>query len=131
MGASGVAAPGPDDRGGGVTDDLVGWLTARIDEDEALARRNTDGHGLGDGFPDYRTYDGPDLAAADEYIDRFGPLRVLAECDTKRRLIEELRHSAEYVGEWCGRCSFNDEPSLKLLALPYADRPGYRGEWKP
>jgi hypothetical protein len=60
--------------------------------------------------------------------------RVLAECDTKRRIVnsrpaitmlgpclhvvhDEVQRQREYV--W------------KLLALPYASHPDYREEWKP
>lgn len=50
-------------------------------------------------------------------ISRYG--RVLAECDAKRKILAGVD----------GR-----PPSLsvvRLLALPYADHPDYRQEWKP
>lgn len=61
-----------------------------------------------------------------DHIARHDPARVLAECEAKRRIVE--------------RCSAVDYamPSHHLahgiladLALPYADHPDYRPEWKP
>lgn len=121
-----------------MTDDLAVWLLDQIGADEALAQRNSDGNGLADGFPDYRTYDGPDLEAADEYISHFGPARMLAECDSKRRIVAE--HSVVYVpppgspypvNDSCPVCDQLPCLTLRLLALPFADRPGYRQEWAP
>ena len=43
------------------------------------------------------------------------PGRALAECDAKRRIVTE-----------CGWVTV-----MELLALPYADHPDYREEWRP
>jgi hypothetical protein len=64
-------------------------------------------------------------------LERYGPARVLAECEAKRRIVAEhddqhsctsweLASAEPYVG-----CSV-----LRLLALPYADHPDYREEWR-
>jgi hypothetical protein len=67
-----------------------------------------------------------------DHIAAWDPARVLAECDAKRQLVEahaELGHSpcdahdASLRSESC--------EVLRLLALPYTDRPGYRAEWSP
>lgn len=95
-----------------------------------------------------------------EHVARWNPARVLAECEAKRRIVElhviggSLRgpetDNKFYTCELCGP---NDWPlhkvdgrwvdvpepggdfwpceTLRLLALPYADRPGYREEWRP
>jgi len=63
--------------------------------------------------------------------------RDLAECESKRRIIElhQLEHSRTSVH--CGECDEGHQyPSwpcttLRLLALPYADHPAYRSEWAP
>ena len=84
--------------------------------------------------------------AVAQHIAAHDPARVLREIDVKRRVLEihrviggwededgqdiglgcnECGHSAEYSdrGGWCD--------TVRLLALPYADRPGYREEWRP
>ncbi|MFE4420419.1 DUF6221 family protein [Streptomyces sp. NPDC056817] len=74
-----------------------------------------------------------------EHIVRHDPSRVLREIDAKRQLLE-LHHSIELPTEAldaCAECevtgAYPEYPcrTLRLLALPYADRPGYREEWRP
>jgi hypothetical protein len=82
------------------------------------------------------TYQG--LHAA-EHIARHDPARVLAEVEARRRIIDEH----EVTDQGCETCG-NYDPTglheyrtdgpcttLRLLALPYADHPDYREEWKP
>ncbi|MGW1938970.1 DUF6221 family protein [Streptomyces goshikiensis] len=80
-----------------------------------------------------------------EHIARHNPARVLAEVDVRRRLIQEvLRYEAKIDGEWgcchsreqiaaglCEEINPDDIEALRLLALPYADQPGYREKWRP
>lgn len=81
-----------------------------------------------------------------DHIARWDPARVLAECEVKRRLVkmhaDDQEHycpsedaGSEYYNYMNGWAEEKDNlqicPTLKLLALPYADRPGYREEWKP
>src|SRR5262245_17316529 len=110
--------------------DLVAFLRARLDEDEATARQAMTA--LESGWPDYQTYDGPDLDAATDYLDRFPPARVLREVEAKRA-IAGLHHQAERAPNWCAEC---DEewfpcPTLRHLATVYRDHPDYRQEWRP
>jgi hypothetical protein len=62
---------------------------------------------------------------------------VLRELGAKRQMVK--LHERLPAGAFCVTC---DAPSgvpgrdhgcttLRLLALPYADRPGYRDEWRP
>ncbi|MGY1439556.1 DUF6221 family protein [Streptomyces reniochalinae] len=138
-----------------MTGDLVAFLRARLDEDEQAARATMwEGSGnradwslpasatVGTGEDEF--YAGDRTVAA--HIARHDPARVLAEVDAKRRIIE-LHH---VVGGWqdedgndhgdgCGECGHSEEYSdrdgwcetLRLLALPHADHPEYREEWKP
>lgn len=125
--------------------DLVDWLRAQIDEDERVARKNTGNAGLGDdgSFPDYRTYDGADLDAADEFLRHFTSQRELREVEAKRRQIDWC---VEVLGD--RDLSRYGEPgalkddrdalavtlaveTLKLLALPCSDRAGYLDKWRP
>lgn len=110
-------------------DDLITWLRAQLDDDERIARKNTGVEGLGDdgSYPDYRTYDGADVDAADEFLGRFTSQRVLREVEAKRRLLNDL-------SGFFGLADFPKalvEHTIKMLALPVSDRPGYREEWKP
>jgi hypothetical protein len=112
-------------------DDLITWLRAQLDDDERIARKNTGQAGLGDDgdFPDYRTYDGADIDAAVDFLHHFTSQRVLREVEAKRRMLD-LYEAADpgFVGTLLRNCL--DTP-VRLLALPFSDRPGYREEWKP
>jgi hypothetical protein len=112
--------------------DLVVWLRRQIDEDE---RQSPDVHLLRcekllSTWP----------SAADKICNCGLPARVLREVEAKRRIIE-LHPLVTYTDEEPGyRQILNDHTcpgrqapctTLRLLALPYADRPGYRQEWRP
>lgn len=98
---------------------LVGFLLARIDEDQRHAEQAAAGH-----WPDLRTTGSGGSAAA--HVARWHPARVLAECDAKRHIIElqrsDLRDDPQ---DW------EADEVLRLLGLPYADHPDYRAEWRP
>lgn len=138
------------------TDGLVEFLRARLDEDEADAKRAVPGPWAMVGEPrDTTVFSMPagisvahgwlrDLA----HIARHDPARVLAEVAAKRRILDELdamphalddgHHECPMVEPtaWkdprctCGQAELADRV-LRLLALPYAGRPGYREEWQP
>lgn len=122
-----------------MTDVLTEFLLARIAEDAAVARA-ADQHGpiWQDGGPgaieDARTVVASDGALrgsgrgvaeverhALPHVLTWAPARVLAECASKRRIVE----LADDPG-W-------DLPTevLRLLAQPYADHHEYHEEWKP
>jgi hypothetical protein len=88
------------------------------------------------------------------HIARWDPARVAIECESKRQMIQLhcriwLEPGAEEFNDAhltrepmpvCAECRpegmFRRATSwpcrtLKALALPYADRPGYREQWKP
>lgn len=109
--------------------DLAEFLLARIAEDEAVLvavlRDRPDWEVEDSSIIDATPGTGDQLYVAHargEYISRhiarWDPARVLAECETKRRLIE--------LGE---KDSYWDDV-LRLLALPYADHPDYRDVWR-
>lgn len=106
--------------------------------------------------PDTVYVDGEVCLASDvwERYERERPdARVLAECDAKRRIVEEhpksdavertrWAYSMDADGferyydpcETCGWDRVPEEwpcPTLRLLAVPYTDHPDYRDEWKP
>lgn len=133
--------------------DLVDFLRARLAEDERLAKaaisdartppnwRGVQGPGrwITDGpvvvGDDMTIYDegGHDEAQA-EHIARHDPAHVLADVEARRRIVEHCSATIGAAGEPPG-IDHDDIPAiervLRLLALPHADRPGYRAEWKP
>lgn len=96
---------------------LAEFLLARIAEDEAAARD-------------------PQWLALEYGVDSFGRdafrTRVLAECEAKRRIVElqaandDDRHLPGFYYK-----AQMIERILRALALPYADHPDYRQEWRP
>lgn len=135
--------------------DLVQFLLDRIAEDEAAARaalgrrwKTSDDEFLdiedaehdhtgivysssGGGVVNWQTA---------EHIARWDPARVLAECQTKRRIIEEhplTIHTDKAAGVSfvlnAHICPGVSSPcmTLRLLTFPYAHHPDYREEWRP
>lgn len=110
------------DRGYAVNQEEKRWSVYLEGGDDGWAVEGGGGHGFGLIIGEYK-----DTA---EHVANWDPERVLAECDAKQRIIEaasayspELEHGDN--GEWAF------DQTLRLLALPYADRPGYRDEWRP
>lgn len=74
-----------------------------------------------------------------EHIARHDPARVLAEADAKRRIIKVHFRRRSYdwdepgvIGFECAQCCDRFPcTTLRLLALPYADHPYYKPEWRP
>jgi len=123
---------------------ITEFLLARIAEDEAVAKRVGNAKmyrdDLGRGW-----IEGPlghvaitdgrrDIPVAEAaLLDHLGhnmPGRVLAECEAKRRIVELSWH---HLGEDDYGWGMEEAKRqvLVLLALPYADHPDYREEWRP
>ena len=141
-------------------DDLVVWLRAQLDEDqwyaeEAASHAAATGTFIGKGTRWHaQDYDrlwavGDDESKPDRklaecghggfrltsYLARHDPARVLREIDAKRQLLDELLPDLEHAdrlieGEW-GSGDDVARRFVRLLSLPYSDRPGYREEWRP
>ena len=106
---------------------LIEFLLARIAEDEQVAQAAAS-YGSKHWYVEYVPHEGilifpkPYGGKEDEetrHIARYDPARMLAECETKRRVIG--------LGE---KDSYWDDV-LRLLALPYTAHPDYHQEWKP
>ena len=87
---------------------LTDFLLARIAEDEDAARR---------------------VGTVRQPLDQASYFRVLAECDAKRRIVG-LHHEILTICQGCANESYPCR-TLRALALPYADHPDYREEWRP
>ncbi|MGC5033064.1 DUF6221 family protein [Micromonospora sp. DT229] len=110
--------------------DLVTWLRAQLDEDEERTRELLywtqqtilalkEPKLLGKYIPGW--HDWPK-------VERLCRER-LAEVDAKRRILDD---AAGYIAD--GMEAATDGLAGRVvayLALPYADRPGYRDEWRP
>ncbi|MFE5958908.1 DUF6221 family protein [Streptomyces rubiginosohelvolus] len=124
-----------------MTDALVAFLKARLDDDERVARACA-----GDGT---WTVEDLEVYASDLSDDvrtqaaRQDPARTLREVEAKRQLLDE--HPDVNDGS-CGTCvdgkwgypthgGSSPQPypcrTLRLLALPYSDHPGYEKAWRP
>lgn len=113
---------------------LADFLLARIAEEEEAALDAQNGSDFGDSRTFYSHYgDGRD----DWGVHYFNvpPVRVLAECEAKRRviLIWEACQSREGLIEKMVLPSVSTalEEALGALALPYAEHADYRDEWRP
>jgi hypothetical protein len=110
-------------------EDLVQWLTGQLDEDQqaaedALKRTTTTRRRIGGQWVE-DTVQPPEWRRS-----AWSPARVLREIDAKRATLGFLVAELDRTDSpWW----YDDklERLLKLLALPYADRPGYREEWRP
>lgn len=129
----------------GVEPTLAEWLSAQLDEDGqvALVATSCSEDGLYDArewrvadreiVGDDGSDDPLDIARARnedpgllDHIARWDPARVLAEVEAKRFLVEQLEIELDD-----SELAASAVRTLRLLALPYADRAGYREEWKP
>lgn len=157
-----------------MSEELINWLRAQLDEDERKALAATSGpwwdspvmaapghHTIRGGPADWRGFDGslggdtrpiariapaPDYEgsfvtdhdADAEHIARHDPSRVLREVEAKRKILDG--HSPHKRGACpvCWRVTPKSSrredypcPTLRLLAAPYSDRPGYQEAWRP
>lgn len=123
-------------------DELVTFLLARIADDAQVARDASEGHGQqwnhGDqGLPhwdrdivhlggEYRqSVRLPDEKGAAHSV-RWDPARVLAECDAKQLLAEQLRRSLRSVGPDLSESALQ---LARAFARAHRDHPDYRPEW--
>jgi len=132
-------------------DTLTEWLLLQIAEDEMKARTagseawrwrvvdnpsqrdalvRTNGSICADSWGADRQETGFRGAEAKMFIERFNPERVLADCDSKRRMLARLNNLAK---AWWTTTRSADEARgvIREMAMTYANRPGYRDEWRP
>lgn len=118
---------------------LTEFLLARIAEDERAVEPHR-------GYMDWVPLGA--IESGDGYAEcSISAPRVLAECEAKRRIIGEHTYPpGEFTAliTTCPRCVDHNDgqgtrghdlsipcPTLRMLALPYADHPDYRQEWRP
>ena len=128
-------------------DELIVFLRAQLDEDERTARAiPLDlGHqwsdpgpwvmaGSGGGGREAevaKAADGLEMPLAEHvahHIAAHDPARVLREIEAQRQMVSACERSVDYDSR--GMMSMAED-FLRLLALPFADRPGYQDSWRP
>jgi hypothetical protein len=111
---------------------LTEFLLARIAEDEAGAR---EAQALANIYTDPQWHwlvahnDGSRWQQTSH-----DPARVLAECEAKRRIVQTMQTAEDQAwqdGEARPVIEYIAARTLRTLALPYADHPNYREEWRP
>ena len=130
--------------------DLASWLLAQIDADEQLARRVEEQVGAaraGEQFPDRsRIADYDDFPSYPwsleqpelEFLARWHPRTVVADLEATRRIVRFCTQLINITTLEEDAVDSDDSAraevaweTLRLLALPYAARDGYREEWRP
>ncbi|MBO1337269.1 DUF6221 family protein [Streptomyces sp. VRA16 Mangrove soil] len=120
-------------------DDLTKWLGAQLDED---ARAASSWHTLECDIHAYLEGDAESVkatmamfhAAPGAVCDCDVPARVLREVDAKRKIVNLMSgllataDGGAEAGPYGGLGAAED--TLHLLALAYADRPGFNEEWR-
>ena len=119
--------------------DIREFLEARLAEDEAVARA---AEALDTNWPFWVEVDNEfDFDAANEFRSRLGPARVLRDVATGLGLLalhvqrpaddpETFSHGLYLSMATCAGCREVDPcRSLRLLAAPFADHPGYDPSW--
>jgi hypothetical protein len=107
---------------------LAEFLLARIAEDEAISRGVAEPLSPDETFDvRFRTYESDHTQGDSAHVRRFDPARVLAECEAKRRIIEQSRR---WLDDGEGGETVATEALLQFGTV-YADHPDYRQEWKP
>lgn len=119
-------------------DELIEFLLARLDEDEAVARKS---HEWWDSDLTAGYFEWPS-SESHNHVLRHDPARVLVEVAAKRRIVllggKSDADAVEGGGgpydvvDWrYGIHAAAHQVVLRLLALPYANHPDYREEWRP
>lgn len=127
-------------------DDLVQFVTARLDEDAGLAEQaahcgapewNTDADSLlllslanrqrlaERGVPEALA------GAVEAHHARHDPARVLAEVEAKREVVRLAIRANDFGPTFMHGFGAAMEQALRLLALPHATHPDYRETWRP
>lgn len=126
-------------------EELIQWLLVQLDADTDRAQGVVDKYGsvwtADDTMESVSSDTGADVVAEPDtpraYIALWDPARVLRGIEAKRAILALHTQSIRDGG-----CQVCDVPggrrlrpgactTVRMLATEYADRPGYREEWRP
>ena len=122
-------------------DDLTAFISARLDEDEAIAKAAANRHWLtddniitlhpehdGDGYMSWPTRADAQHAASHD------PARVLREVAAKRAVVGAYAKADEWVnvsaGATAGYARQIMDETLRHVAAVWSDHPDYKPEWR-
>jgi hypothetical protein len=130
-----------------VSEDLIDWLRAQIDDDEQIAlaidvkewaEDSSWFKDMLDPLPSQRRERPawlPMITVEDvRHIARHDPARVLQEVEAKKRRLDRHRRVAADDTDWvaCSHCHVTWPcPDLIDDLLIFSGRPGFREEWRP
>lgn len=134
-----------------MSDDLIAFVRARLDERERVAQgaavdqgakwkafEGTYGWAVAtESGGIIRDGDSGGAQAVAEHIAHWNPACALAEVEAKRRILDALAERLDADcedGGWEAADAETDgmaTTTLRLLALPFAGHPDYREEWRP
>lgn len=115
---------------------ITEFLLARIARDEGLAQAIVDHFG-GEVEWESGGWEHNQLSDVASMMQRaYSPDRVLAECESKRQIVESATAHLQYAEQFprdeeAGHQTPIWETVLSYLAAVYADHPDYRDEWRP
>jgi hypothetical protein len=108
----------------------VEFLLTRIVEDEAVAEQSISRNQFGDIISWHGYRHGVSPAVLPRGAVAVPAPGFLTECKAKRQIVERWVHQAE-VRLQVDLIQTHGWWTLGYLALPYADHPDYREEWRP
>lgn len=122
-----------------MTSDLIAFLRARLDEDEAAARDSyyegqrwiTEEEGVYR-WPDDELVQSADRKADARHIARHDPARALREVEAKRAILDQLGTDLSYrppVPPGHQRAWAIASLIAEKMAAVYSDHPDYRKDW--
>jgi hypothetical protein len=130
-----------------MTYDLARWLRAQLDTDAEEARRAGGVEWMPLTVPRFSSPgDRGEVEIGDEivavptpnvalHIARHDPARVLSDVEADLALVKEFQESDDALGSSPDQRDLGRVEGLRLAlqmrAARYADRPGYREEWRP
>ena len=114
---------------------LVEFLRARLDDEAAEIAKQPDGEGEFEGIG---LWSSGDVLSNTSYLI-INKSRALRDVEAKRRIVD-LYEVAELASDVTKGSDLNNAASrlhrtygraVRLLALPYADHPSFKEEWRP
>lgn len=115
----------------------LGHLQRAQNDGESVSLRTVEEYPTRNGWslPHFVVQSGEVHGSGGEHIARWDPARVLAECQAKRRIVKAWASARDAANDTGEMRTYGEEEgleeALRLLALPYADHPDYRDEWRP
>lgn len=115
-----------------IHDELIAFLSARIDEDQVAAESAAANETWVAWYEStLQAWDFDD--AVNEYVLRLTPARMLAEVKAKRRIISECEkllttRKSSSEPDWAADLLADDV--LRMLASIYADHPDFEPSWR-